>query len=58
LRSVLDGDDFGVSSRTLQFFPAIITSPDNLVIVNYNSADGDFSYFARLARLFQSELHE
>ena len=32
-----------MSDRTLQFFSTIITAADNLIVVNYNGANGNFS---------------
>jgi hypothetical protein len=47
-----------MSDGISQFFPTIITAADNLIVVNYNGANGNFSPLTCMTRLLQCELHE
>jgi hypothetical protein len=47
-----------MSDRVLQFFPTIVTTADNLIIANYNSANGNFSPLTCITRLLQCEFHQ
>jgi hypothetical protein len=40
-----------MSDRVLQFFPTIVTTADNLIIANYNSANGNFDLHHALAAM-------